>query len=135
MGFDESFFNPIDGTDFSSKSYFADVEATDDPINGIAEYYLKKIALPTFYRDRGAGYEDNLEIRFGHLKRFVSEFRVDGVILLVYRNCDPYGLEVPAVVSYIESLGIPVYYVEDDYSPSSPARLKTRIEAFLEMLG
>ncbi len=125
----------MDDISVGSKSCFADVEATSDPIDGIARYYLNKIALPTFYRDRGVGYEDNLEIRFGHLKRFVSEFRVEGVILLVYRNCDPYGLEVPAVLSYVESLGIPVFHVEDDYSPSSPARLKTRIEAFLEMLG
>jgi len=56
------------------------------------------------------------------------------VVLLVYRNCDPYGLEVPAAMSYIESAGTPVFYVEDDSSASSHARLRTRIEAFLEIL-
>jgi benzoyl-CoA reductase/2-hydroxyglutaryl-CoA dehydratase subunit BcrC/BadD/HgdB len=29
---------------------------------------------------------------------------------------------------------VPVLYLEDDYSSSSPGRLKTRIEAFLENL-
>jgi benzoyl-CoA reductase/2-hydroxyglutaryl-CoA dehydratase subunit BcrC/BadD/HgdB len=117
-----------------SKLYYADMEATRDPIEGIAEYYLKKVSLPTFYRDKGGSYEENLEVRFGHLKRFISEFNVNAVILLVYKNCDPYGFEVPATMSYIESLGTPVFYVEDEYSSSSVGRLKTRIEAFLETL-
>ena len=125
----------MDDLSVGSKLYFSDMEVTQDPVQGIAEYYLKKVSLPTFYRDSGAGYEEDLELRFGHLKRFVSEFSVDAVILLVYKNCDPYGFEVPATTSYIESLGKPVYYVEDEYSSSSLGRLKTRIEAFLETLS
>ena len=124
----------MDDISVGSKLYYADMEATHDPVDGIAEYYLKKVSLPTFYRDRGGSYDENLELRFGHLKRFISEFNVDAVILLVYKNCDPYGFEVPATISYIESLGKSVFYVEDEYSSSSSSRLKTRIEAFLEML-
>jgi benzoyl-CoA reductase subunit C len=124
----------MDDISVGSKLYYADIETTPDPIDGIAEYYLGKVNLPTFYRDRGGSYDENLELRFGHLKRFISEFDVDAVILLVYKNCDPYGFEVPATISYIESLDKPVFYVEDEYSMSSSSRLKTRIEAFLEML-
>ncbi|OPY76010.1 MAG: R-phenyllactate dehydratase beta subunit [Syntrophorhabdus sp. PtaU1.Bin058] len=124
----------MDDISVGSKLYFADIEATSDPIDGIAEYYLKKVNLPTFYRDKGGSYDENLELRFGHLKRFISEFNVDAVILLVYKNCDPYGFEVPATISYIESLSKPVFYVEDEYSSSSSSAIKTRIEAFLEML-
>jgi benzoyl-CoA reductase/2-hydroxyglutaryl-CoA dehydratase subunit BcrC/BadD/HgdB len=123
----------MDDVSVGSKLYYADIETTSDPVYGIAEYYLEKVSLPTFYRDRGGSYDENLELRFGHLKRFISEFNVDAVILLVYKNCDPYGFEVPATISYIESLGKPVFYVEDEYSSSSSSRLKTRIEAFLEM--
>jgi benzoyl-CoA reductase/2-hydroxyglutaryl-CoA dehydratase subunit BcrC/BadD/HgdB len=125
----------MDDISVGSKLTWADVEETDDPIEGIARYYLKKVPLPTFYRGGEVDYKTGLELRFGYLRRFISEFRVDGVVLLVYRNCDPYGLEVPAVVSYVESTGTPVFYVEDDYSASSPARLRTRIEAFLEILS
>ena len=124
----------MDDISVGSKLYLADVEETDDPLDGIARYYLKKVPLPTFVRGGEVDYRTGLELRFGYLRRFISEFKVDGVVLLVYRNCDPYGLEVPAMVSYVESAGIPVLYVEDDYSASSPARLKTRIEAFLEIL-
>jgi benzoyl-CoA reductase subunit C len=125
----------MDDISVGSKLYYADMEATSDPVDGIAKYYLEKVSLPTFYRDKGGGYDENLELRFGHLKRFISEFNVDAAILLVYKNCDPYGFEVPATTSYIESLGKPVFYVEDEYSSSSSSALKTRIEAFLEMLA
>jgi benzoyl-CoA reductase/2-hydroxyglutaryl-CoA dehydratase subunit BcrC/BadD/HgdB len=37
--------------------------------------------------------------------------------------------------SFIELTATPVLYLEDEYSASSPARLKTRVEAFLEMIG
>jgi len=124
----------VDDISVGSKLYYADMEATHDPVDSIAEYYLEKVSLPTFYRDKGGSYDENLELRFGYLKRFVSEFDVDALILLVYKNCDPYGFEVPATTSYIESLGKPAFYVEDEYSSSSSSSLKTRIEAFLEML-
>ena len=124
----------MDDISVGSKIYFADVEETEDPIDGIARYYLKKVPLPTFVRGGEVDYRTGLELRFGYLRRFISEFRVDGVVLLVYRYCDPYGLEVPAAVSYIESTGTPVLHLEDDYSASTPARLKTRVEAFLEIL-
>ncbi len=125
----------MDDISVGSKLYYTDAEETDDPIDGIARYYLKKVPLPTFSRGGEVDHKTGLELRFGHLRRFISEFRVDGVLLLVYRNCGPYGIEVPAAVSYIESTGTPVFYAEDDYSASSPAGLKTGIEAFLEMLS
>jgi benzoyl-CoA reductase/2-hydroxyglutaryl-CoA dehydratase subunit BcrC/BadD/HgdB len=37
--------------------------------------------------------------------------------------------------SFIESAGTPVLYIEDEYSTSSLGRVKTRIEAFLEMIA
>jgi benzoyl-CoA reductase/2-hydroxyglutaryl-CoA dehydratase subunit BcrC/BadD/HgdB len=124
----------MDDISVGSKIYWSDVEQTENPLHGIAERYLRRINLATLCRDRAGTYQENLDARFGHLRAFIADFRVDAVILLVYKNCDPYGFEVPATQSYIESLGIPVLYLEDDYSSSSPVRLKTRIEAFLENL-
>jgi benzoyl-CoA reductase/2-hydroxyglutaryl-CoA dehydratase subunit BcrC/BadD/HgdB len=69
------------------------------------------------------------------MKQFISEFQVNGVILFIYKYCDPYGFEVPAMKSYIESTGTPVLYLEDEYSTSTLARTKTRVEAFLEMIA
>lgn len=125
----------MDDISIGSKVYWPDVEVTPNPLDGIAERYLRKIKLPTTYRDVGKTYQDHLQERFGHVAQFIKDFRVDGVILFIYRYCDPYGFEVPATKSYIETFGIPVLYLEDEYSTSTLSRLKTRIEAFLEMIA
>jgi benzoyl-CoA reductase/2-hydroxyglutaryl-CoA dehydratase subunit BcrC/BadD/HgdB len=125
----------MDDISIGSKIYWPDVELTQNPIDGIAERYLSKMKLPTTFRDTGGTYQDNLEARFGHLRQFIRDFKVDGVILFVYKYCDPYGFEVPAIKSYIESLGTPVFYLEGEYSIGSIAGLKTRVQAFLEMIS
>lgn len=118
-----------------AREYGADVEPSQNPIDGIAERYLRKINCPRTYREKTGTYEEYLEKRFGHIGHAIEDFKVDGVILYVYKYCDPFGFEVPAMKSYIESKGAPVLYLEDEYSMSTIGRLRTRIQAFLEMIG
>jgi benzoyl-CoA reductase/2-hydroxyglutaryl-CoA dehydratase subunit BcrC/BadD/HgdB len=125
----------MDYLSLGSKMYWGDVDVTPDPLGALAERYLRKLKLPTTYIGSGANYEENLDARFGHIKRLAEEFRVNAVILFVYKYCDPYGFEVPALKSFIEKAGVPVLYLEDEYSASTLPRVKTRIEAFLEMIA
>jgi len=118
-----------------AREFFPDVDVTADPIDGIAERYLRKIKCGRTFVERKGGYEDYLEERFGHIGRFIRDFKVDGVVLYIYKYCDPYGFDVPAMKSYIESVGAPVLYLEDEYSMSTIGRLRTRIQAFLELIG
>jgi len=123
----------MDDTSVGSKTYWPDVPITENPIDGIAIRYLRMMKIPTIYKSRHT-YDETLEERFGHVRQFIKDYKVDGAILFIYKYCDPYGFEVPALKSYIESIGIPVLYLEDEYSTSTLGRLKTRIEAFLEMI-
>ena len=118
-----------------ARESLADVNITADPIDGIAERYLRKIYCGRSYREREGSYQEYMEERFGHIARSVKDFRVDGVVLYIYKYCDPFGFEVPQMKSYIESTGTPVLYLEDEYSMSTIGRLRTRIQAFLELLG
>ncbi len=127
-------FLVMDDLSTGSKMYWGDVDATPDPVEGITGRYLKKLKFPTTFV-AGETYPETLEARFGHMRRHVREFRIDGAILFVYKYCDPYGFEVPAIKSFIESAGTPVLYIEDEYTTSSLGRVKTRIEAFLEMIA
>jgi bzd-type benzoyl-CoA reductase N subunit len=111
------------------------VDTTADPIDGIAERYLRKIYCGRTFRERKGSYQDYMEERFGHIADMIKDFKVDGVVLYIYKYCDPFGFEVPEMKSYIESKGTPVLYVEDEYSMSTIGRLRTRIQAFLELLG
>jgi benzoyl-CoA reductase subunit C len=125
----------MDDMSIGSKIYRLDADETKNPLDGIAERYLRKIPLPTTFVGAGKPYKESLEDRFGHVRGYVKDFSVDGAILFIYKYCDPYGFEVPALKSYIEALGLPVLYLEDEYSTSTLGRLKTRIEAFLEMIA
>ena len=118
-----------------AREFFADVDVTTDPIDGIAERYLRKIKCGRTFRERKGDYDGYLEDRFGHIGRFIKDFKVGGVVLYIYKYCDPYGFDVPAMKSYIGSVGVPVLYLEDEYSMSTIGRLRTRIQAFLELLG
>ncbi len=118
-----------------AREFFADVTVTKNPIDGIAERYLRKIMCGRTFRERKGSYPEYLEERFGHIGRFIKDFKVDGVVLYIYKYCDPYGFDVPAMKSYIESVGKPVLYLEDEYSMSTIGRLRTRIQASLELLG
>jgi benzoyl-CoA reductase/2-hydroxyglutaryl-CoA dehydratase subunit BcrC/BadD/HgdB len=125
----------MDDLSIGGKIYGSDVDATPDALTGIAERYLRKVKLPTTFVSEGNTYEENLEARFGHLKRRIEEFNVNAVILFIYKYCDPYGFEVPSIKGFIESAGTPVLYLEDEYSTSTLGRVKTRVEAFLEMIA
>jgi len=116
------------------REYWSDVDVTRAPL-GIAERYLRKINCGRTYREMGGTYAEYLEHRFGHIGRAIKDFKADGVILYIYKYCDPFGFEVPQVKGYIESLGTPVLYLEDEYSMSTIGRMRTRIQAFLELIG
>jgi benzoyl-CoA reductase subunit C len=118
-----------------ARESLVDVAVTADPIDGIAERYLRKIKCGRTYREMKGSYENYLEDRFGHIGRAVRDFKVDGVVLYIYKYCDPYGFDVPAMKGYIESAGAPVLYLEDEYSMSTIGRLRTRVQAFLELIA
>ena len=107
-----------------------------DPIDALAHRYLDKINCPKTYRANMAGtFEGDIAKRFGDIGFFAKEFKVNGAILYVYKYCDPFGFEVPARKAYYESQDLPLLNLEDQYSTGTIGQLKTRIQAFLEMIG
>lgn len=119
-----------------TRDYWPHTEVGGDPIRALAHRYLDKIDCPRTYREKvGETYKEDLGSRFGDIGALAKEFKVDGVILYVYKYCDPFGFEVPARKAYLDSIKIPVLYLEDEYSSGTIGRLRTRVQAFLEMIG
>lgn len=116
------------------REYGTDVADGADPIVALAERYLNLYCARTYHARPGSQTED-FRNRFGPIGKLVADYRIQGVILRVHRCCDPYGLEVPALRAYLQSLGVAVLYLEDDYSILDTGRLRTRIQAFVELLG
>jgi len=126
----------VDSLCIGTGDYWPHTDVGFSPIKAHAQRYLDKINCPRTYREKvGETYQEDLESRFGDIGSLSKEFNVDGVILYIYKYCDPFGFEVPARKAYLDSLQIPVLYLEDEYSAGTIGRLRTRIQAFLEMIG
>jgi len=127
-----------DDTCIGTRFFSHDVVKTDDPLDGLSNHYLGDIDCPRFIKGKGEGeetFEADLEERFGHIKRFAREFSVDGIILYVMKFCDLHEFDVPDLRDYLEKAGLPVLHIETDYSMAAVGGLRTRIEAFLEMIS
>ena len=110
-------------------------ETGGDPLSAIANRYLNKINCPRTYREnKDHELHKELESRFGDIGFYAKEFSVDAAILYVFKYCDPFGFEVPARKAYGDLIKLPILYLEDEYSSGTIGQLKTRIQAFLEMV-
>jgi len=124
-----------DNTCVGSRDLIPRVDSTDDPMDGLTKRYLDKINCPRTQRDKiGETFQDDLDARYGDVGKYAKEYNVDGVIMYTYRYCDPFGFEISARKAYLESLGLPSLYIEDGYFAGTLGRLRTRIQAFLEMI-
>ncbi|NWF93500.1 MAG: 2-hydroxyacyl-CoA dehydratase [Syntrophaceae bacterium] len=119
-----------------ARDYFPKTDIGGNPIDALARRYLEKVNCPKTYRANRAGtFEGDIASRFGDTGVYAKEFKVDGSILYLYKYCDPFGFEVPARKAYYKSINVPLLHLEDVYSAGTMGQLRTRIQAFLEMLG
>lgn len=130
----------MDDTCVGSRAYFPDVKLTDDPLDGLAYRYLVDIKCPRTFREAEFGeikkdYMRDLEVRFSYLRDYAKQWQVKGVILHALRFCDIHGYEVPGLKDYLDKVGLPNTYLEPDYTEAALAPLRTRVQAFLEVIS
>ncbi|RLC70712.1 MAG: hypothetical protein DRI26_06565 [Chloroflexi bacterium] len=120
-----------------TRFFWYDVEKTPDPLDGIARRYLGDIRCPRTYRGNPEmTRRQEMEERFNHIRDFVNQFDVNGAILYILKYCDSEEWEAPDLRDYIqEELGLPVLHIEHDYSTVALAPWRTRVQAFVEMVG
>ena len=75
------------------------------------------------------------EARIDDIKRLVKEYDIDGVIDVNLKFCNLYDTEGFLVERALKEAGIPVIGIETDYTDADAQQLRTRIGAFIEMLG
>ena len=124
----------VDDLCFGTRPYWFEVEAADDILAGIARSYLEKMNCPRTYRQSPGSHQADLENRFGYIYHLAKDFKVQGVIFFILRYCDTHCFDAPDVKEYLEGKGLPVLQIEEEYPISGIGRLKTRVEAFLEMI-
>jgi benzoyl-CoA reductase subunit C len=117
-----------------TRFFWEDVPETSDPLDGLTDRYLQT-HCPRSNVPQTQTREKDLENRFGYIRRFIKDWQVNGAIFYIVRYCDTCELEGPDLRQYLNDLKIPVLMIEDDYSTSTIGQLRTRVQAFLEMIG
>jgi bzd-type benzoyl-CoA reductase N subunit len=107
--------------------YFSEIiNEGADPLSRIAERLIHRVVCPAKHID--------LDGRARHLIRLVKEKNAQGAIFLLLKFCDPHAFDYPDIKKSLDEAGIPVMLMEINDPISSGGQLKTRCEAFLEML-
>jgi len=102
------------------------VKEDREPLVAIAERYLHKVPCPFMYSS---------EERFKHVREMVKLFDVEGVLIFSLKSCDVHSFDAPLLAEELrENEHLPVLCLECEHSLSGIAQLKTRVEAFIEML-
>ena len=74
------------------------------------------------------------EARFEHLLGLVDRFAVDAVVDLNLKYCHPFSYEAGLLAAELERRGLPTTVLEVGHDMSGHGQLRTRIQAFVEML-
>ncbi len=101
----------------------------NDMLNAIGERYLMASTCPCFTS------EDGNEDRINWLLTKINDWNIQGVIYYVVRGCMLYAMEYTRVKKVLDGKNIPVYYLDTEYTREDVGQMKTRVEAFLEMLS
>ncbi len=110
-----------------SRYFWGNVETdSTDPLKAIAKRYLNRVPSSFMF---------NHEERFSYTAELAKQFDVDGVIMFIIKYCDTHMFDAPNMRDQLKAMGLPVLYLEWEHSMSGFASLKTRIEAFIEMIG
>jgi len=73
--------------------------------------------------------------RLEHVAEMVGRYNAQGVIHYGLQFCQPYQMESIPVEKALEDRGVRTLRIETDYSLEDVEQIKTRVEAFLEMIG
>ena len=109
-----------------TRYFWNSTQFNGDIMQDLANRYIDRPPCPT------KDWEERL--RFPHTLQLAKDFKVDGVILIQQKFCDPHECDIPILKEYLQQNGYPTLFLEFDVTvPLGPMRI--RVEAFLEMLG
>ncbi len=119
----------IVGDDLKSGSrYFnGNVPEEGDFLEGFAERQMQK--MPS------ASFDTSTNPRRHFLVNAVKEKNADGVLLLHLKYCEPENFDYYDTKQALKKAGIPVQKIDTEFGETSLGQLRTRVQAFMEMLG
>lgn len=108
----------------SSRRRLIDEDENRDPIVRIAEKYLEVPCAVVSPNTR----------RMEQVADTIDEWKADGLISITLHSCNPFAIETENIRRVCAENGIPLLHIETDFTPGDEGQIRTRIEAFLEMI-
>ena len=105
--------------------FFHDTPETEDPWQDVADAYLDQAPCAR---------QAPLSRRVDFSARLANDYAVDGVIYSYLMFCPGCGLSKHSFSKRFQELEIPVLELPSDYSQGDTGQIKTRLEAFVEVL-
>ena len=106
-----------------SRSFAEDVSETPDPMQGLTDFYFNRV--PCMHRRPNTALYD-------YARKLAAERHVTGVVYKTLLYCDSWSFEAQRLKAALEPL--PFLHLDTDYSKENHEQVRTRVEAFLEML-
>lgn len=97
----------------------------NDMVPALADRYLKPCTCPCLTPNTD---------RNRKLVEMVKSHGVEGVVYQAFSGCMPYEMEQKQISNTLTAAGVPMLYLETDYSNEDLGQLSTRIEAFIESI-
>ncbi|MNP42436.1 2-hydroxyglutaryl-CoA dehydratase, D-component [compost metagenome] len=97
-----------------------------DPFQAMAEGYIDQVPCARM---------KPLQERVDISGQLANEYQVDGILYVYLKFCPSYGQIKNEFFRRYQELGIPVLELPVDYSRSDQGQLKTRLEAFIDVLN
>lgn len=101
------------------------IDEEGDPYTALAEGYIDQVPCARM---------KPLQDRVSVSGQLASDYQVDGILYVYLKFCPCYGQIKNEFFRHYQELGIPVLELPIDYSKSDQGQLKTRLEAFIEVL-
>jgi benzoyl-CoA reductase/2-hydroxyglutaryl-CoA dehydratase subunit BcrC/BadD/HgdB len=107
--------------------YWNKIESTDDLFQSLVKGYLVDRVPCAFMRY-------STRERFDFALKLVKDYAVSGIIWYELLCCETYDSEAYFFSQEMGKRNIPMLILESDYGTTDTGQLKTRIEAFIEIL-
>ncbi|NIM90613.1 MAG: hypothetical protein GTO17_06655 [Candidatus Aminicenantes bacterium] len=109
-----------------SRYFEGRIEDRDNLVEALSRHYLLKTPCARMK-------DTSLRLEAG--RKRVEEYRVDGVIYQTLKFCDNHLYDYPVYQEFFKKLDVPILQIENDFVGGNLGQIKTRIEAFIEMLS
>ena len=110
-----------------TRSYLNDIDYSGDLYQSLAKAYLED-RLPCAYM------RNSPRPRLEFSLKLIEDFAVDGVVWYEIPCCETYDAESFYFHKQLTALDIPMLILEPDYGAGDEGQMKTRLEAFIEIL-